>query len=215
MTPDLRAALGELPVFPLPRLAFFPHTVLPLHVFEPRYRALLSHCLKTHGAMAVVMLDEEAAGAAGDQPRIAGVAGAGLIARHEVLPDGRSNILLAGQVRVRLDELPFVAPFRRARATVLDTVAGAVTELDRAALIAAARSFVRTVRAREPRFSFDVPESLDAGAVADVCAAHLLADPRARQAMLEQLDDGDRVAFVTRELTVQEHAMGGERRVLN
>ena len=45
MTPNLEAALAELPIFPLPRLVFFPDTILPLHIFEPRYRAMVADCL--------------------------------------------------------------------------------------------------------------------------------------------------------------------------
>src|SRR5258706_5311163 len=131
----LEKALDELPIFPLPGLVFFPNTTLLLHVFEPRYRRMLADCLETHGAMAVVRLEP---GARSGPEKIAKVAGAGIVVHHEELADGRSNLVLAGSARVALEELPFLPPYRRARATLLECVRSPVPESDQTALIAAA-----------------------------------------------------------------------------
>ena len=98
---SLESALEALPVFPLPDTVFFPHTLLPLHVFEPRYRQMTEAVLDGHGHMAVVRLEPES-------PRgLARVAGIGRLVHHERLPDGRFHILLQGVGRVVLgDELP-------------------------------------------------------------------------------------------------------------
>jgi ATP-dependent Lon protease len=48
---SLEHALAAIPIFPLPQVVLFPEAVLPLHVFEPRYRSMLRHELATHGAM--------------------------------------------------------------------------------------------------------------------------------------------------------------------
>src|SRR5579883_1951111 len=53
---DLEAALAELPIFPLPHVVLFPRALLPLHVFEPRYRAMLKDALETHRAIAMAMV---------------------------------------------------------------------------------------------------------------------------------------------------------------
>ena len=216
MTPDLEAALAELPIFPLPRLVFFPDTILPLHIFEPRYRAMIADCLRTHGALAVVRIRE------GDDPdeygnaRVESISGAGVIVEHETMADGRTNLLLAGRARVRLEELPFVGPYRRAHATILESVAGPIPESDRTALVAAATAFAREVKKRDDTFHFDLPVKASAPCLADVCAAHLVIDADARQAALEELDEGKRVRLVTRELALQENAFSSrDKRVLN
>jgi len=206
-TYDLAKALDELPIFPLPRLVFFPNTMLPLHVFEPRYRKMLADCLETHGAMAVVRLEPG--------ERIASVAGAGIVVRHESLPDGRSNLVLAGSARVRLEELPFIPPYRRARATVLDPIHSRVPEKDLAALVAAATDFVREVRRHDAEFSFELPSSRGPGVLADVCAAHLIVDADVRQRLLEELDDAARVRAVVEELAAQRLSLGDRSRVLH
>jgi Lon protease-like protein len=50
------SASGDVPVFPLPGVVFFPRTVLPLHVFEPRYRAMVRDAVRGEGLIAVSLL---------------------------------------------------------------------------------------------------------------------------------------------------------------
>jgi ATP-dependent Lon protease len=201
------AALAELPVFPLSQVVLFPRALLPLHVFEPRYRAMLKDCLATHKAMAMGLV----IGPPGPDghPPIATVAGAGVIVEHQELPDGRSNILLHGRARVRLEELPFVPPYRRARATILEEIPTSVRDADRAALFAAVSAFVQEVKKRDPSFSFSLPPSLEPGAIADLCAHHLVIDAAARQAVLEELDAAERVRRVIAELSAQQQSAPG------
>jgi len=115
--------LGELeiPVFPLPDLVFFPETLLPLHVFEPRYRQMVADCLDGDRRLAVVRLTPGWEADYYGRPPVCEVAGAGEIVRHQPLPDGRSNILLRGFARVRIvEELSPTRPYRVVRAEVLE-----------------------------------------------------------------------------------------------
>lgn len=144
-------------------------------------------------------------------PRIARVAGAGIIIEHEPLADGRSNILVHGTERVSLEELPFDGPYRRARATVLEDLDEIVSDADAAALIHAATTFAGEVRRRDPRFSFRLPEAPAPGVLADLCAFHLVIDPGARQAILEDLDPRSRVLRVLRELSAQRLDLEGPK----
>jgi Lon protease-like protein len=205
------AALAVLPVFPLPRVALFPRAILPLHVFEPRYRAMLADALATHRciAMAAVVDDAE------DPPAIARIAGVGEVVEHEALPDGRSNIVLRGLARVALDELPFVPPYRRARARVLLEQPTPVSEIERAALQAAATGFVAEVRRRDLEVDLELPEGLDVGGMADLCAAHIVLDADVRQEALEQLDVASRVRLVTGELVSQTARLTSARGGMN
>jgi ATP-dependent Lon protease len=206
----LADALGALPLFPLPQVVLFPRAILPLHVFEPRYRAMLEDCLRTHGALAVVQLSPAGLDSGtGDRPPIASIAGAGLVIEHEPLPDGRWNILVQGTARVALEELPFEEPYRRARATVLEDGDDVfVPEADVTALLHAASSFAAEVRKRDPAFSFRVPELPSPGALADLCAFHLVISPEVRQAVLADLDPKRRVLRVLEELSAQRLELG-------
>jgi len=201
-TLDLDAALGALPVFPLPHVVLFPRALLPLHIFEPRYRALLKDCLATHRAMAIALIPDPNDVDANGHPKFARIAGVGVVVEHHELPDGRSNILLHGHSRVSLDELPFVPPYRVARANVIDDTNTAVPDIERAALVSASSSLVAELTRRDPRFTFDLPASLPPGRIADLCAHHLIVDASTRQALLEERDVCERVRRVTGELAL-------------
>src|SRR5258708_5801377 len=100
---DLEAALDALPVFPLPQTVLFPGALLPLHVFEPRYRTMVKDALTTHKAIAIALIREAGGRDAHGHPGIESVAGVGVIIDHVELPDGRFNILLSGRGRARRD----------------------------------------------------------------------------------------------------------------
>lgn len=211
---DLAPALDALPLFPLAAV-LFPNAMLPLHVFEPRYRQMVKDCLETHRAMAVVLVTDPDDVDEHGHPKIARVAGAGVIVDHAELPGGRYNILLRGRARVQLEELPFVPPYRRARATVLTPPSSEVEESELASLASAVAAFSSRVRDRDPDFEFPLPKDAPAGVIADLSAHHLILDARERQAVLETLDPRARVRRVTEALALQSLSLSGDKRTMN
>lgn len=197
---SLEAALSEIAVFPLPNVVLFPGAALPLHIFEPRYRVMLKDCLASHRAIAIGQSAEDGA-----------IVGGGLIVEHHQLPDGRSNILVVGESRLRLEEVMLEDlpryPYRRARAVVLGDLAVDVPEKDKTSLVAAATMFAGEVKKHDASFSFLVPPNASAGELADVCAYQLVVDPAVRQAVLEDLDPRSRVERVTEQIALQHGAM--------
>jgi Lon protease-like protein len=179
--------------------------MLPLHIFEPRYRKMIADCLAATPRVIVIARIDRRDG------RIAEIAGAGVIVEHHPLPDGRSNIVVAGATRVRLDELvledPPHHPYKRARATPLASVAVTVHEAERSALLATATMFAAEVKKHDPTFSFHLPKAVDAGGIADACAFQLVVDAHVRQSILEELDPRLRVRMVMDQLALQHGAM--------
>ncbi len=188
-----------LPLFPLPRVVFFPGTLLPLRLFEPRYRSMIEDCMSTGPrAMAVCLL---AAGWDADgngEPRIHPVAGAGRIVSHEQLKNGTHNILLKGLARVRLEELPQgTLPYRRARATPIADRDITVPPQDVTALVSCATKVASVVRMQHPEFSLGVRPDDPPGRVADAIADRLISDVETRQNVLEAIDPRERVRLTT------------------
>jgi Lon protease-like protein len=203
----LAMALDALPVFPLPQTVLFPGALLPLHVFEPRYRTLIKDCLASHKVLAVSLIREAAERNERRHPAIEPVAGLGLIIDHVVLPDGRYNVLLRGKARVLLKELPFVPPYRRASATLLEPEPGSPPALDLRALLSSASAFAADIKARDPEFDFRIPPQATAAAAADLAAHHLVLDARERQSILEMSDVAARVRRTTEALAMQHAAL--------
>jgi hypothetical protein len=189
-----------LPIFPLPNLTFFPHTLLPLHIFEPRYRAMITDCMARDRRLAVVGLKPGYESAYDAKPPVHSVAGAGTIVRCERLATGRFNILLKGEQRVRIDrEVPTDTLYRVAIATPLAD-AGA----DRPALA----TLADTIRERclqimdaLGRGSGEMRESLEAvrspAELGDQVASGVIHDAAVRRALLEELDVERRLERLT------------------
>ena len=91
----------RIPLFPLPGVVLLPGTILPLHIFEPRYRAMIADALDGNRMIGMAKLKpgwEETE----EVPAVHEVGGAGEIVESERLEDGRYNILLEGRFRYRI-----------------------------------------------------------------------------------------------------------------
>jgi Lon protease-like protein len=189
-----------LPIFPLPDQTFFPHTLLPLHIFEARYRAMITDCLGRDRRLAVVALEPGYEDSYEGKPPVKRIAGVGRIVRCERLPTGRFNILLKGEGRVRLDrELPSDTLYRVVLATPLADVGAdkpGIPEL-------AGKVKDRCLRILEAvgRGRAGLRESLDAvtsaGELCDQVASAVVPAPAVRQALLEELDVERRLERLT------------------
>lgn len=190
--------MEAVPVFPLPGVVLLPDQRLPLHVFEPRYRAMVRDALGTHGWMVVAPIVGDPAG---ESPAFATVATAGRIVAHQQLPDGRFNILVEGMVRVRLEELPFVPPYRRARATGIPEPADAeVDPVERAAMLSTLASVIRVARETRAGFEYAAPTELPSSRLALRLVDRFVIDAAMRQRVLEAERGIDRVTLATEAL---------------
>jgi Lon protease-like protein len=149
-------------MFPLPRVFLFPHQVLPLHVFEPRYRRLVEDLLDGPGRLVMGTIRDGEAETAAHVPGVHDVAGLGEILRHERLPDGRFMIWVLGQTRVRIAEAESDRPYRRVRCEPFPEVD--VAEGERDALVAQLREATAS-RLREP---LELPEAAPAALLVDL-----------------------------------------------
>ncbi len=191
--------LAALPVFPLPRAVFFPGATLPLHVFEPRYRAMMEACVTTGPlAMAVARLEPGYEDDYDGHPPIATIAGAGRIVDWRRRGDGRFDLLLHGLTRVRLEEHPRErTEFRVATATPIPDRAPHPDAVQRelTGVLATAAALGALLRERHPDFELGLGPGLSPGAVADRIADRVMADTDARQRLLETADVKVRLAL--------------------
>jgi uncharacterized protein len=186
---DLDDFSGRCRMFPLPNLVLFPHAILPLHIFEPRYRQMTDDALASDQLVTIVQVKPMIEGTPWTEPvPVMEVGCLGRIVEHERLPDGRFYVLLQGCKRVRLEqELPSPKLYRIARATILEDQDPSMEfENRREALI---DLFLQ---------SFDRPHPLDAdlsrmmnsgvplGVLTDFIAHILELPARCKQSLLEE-----------------------------
>jgi uncharacterized protein len=189
-----------LPIFPLPDLTFFPHTLLPLHVFEARYRAMITDSLARDRRLAVVALQPGYEPIYDGKPPVKNIAGAGTIVRCERLATGRFNVLLLGDCRIRIErEVPTDTLYRMVVATTLTEVGA-----DRPGLARLARQIRQRcvqILGALGRPTTEMGESLEAvrspAELGDQVASAVLPDASVRQALLEELDVERRLERLT------------------
>lgn len=181
-----------LPIFPLPELTFFPHTLLPLHIFEARYRAMVSDCLARDRRLAVVGLKPGYEAAYDAKPAVYPVAGAGEIVQWERLATGRFNILLRGDGRIRIEaELPTDTLYRVVRARVLEDEVPEGTDplaAEAQRVTAACLGLLKAQGHLSPQVEEALRSARGPGVVADQIASAVIPDPAMRQELLETLD---------------------------
>ncbi len=126
----LQSFSGVVRLFPLPNLVFFPHTLQPLHIFEPRYRQLTADALCGDRLIALVLLQSGWEKNYEGEPAIHQVACLGRIIADQLMPDGRSNLLLRGLSRIRIiEEIPSEKAYRSARVELIRDRGDAPVEL--------------------------------------------------------------------------------------
>lgn len=204
---------AEVPVMILPNAILFPQEMLPLYIFEPRYRRMLADALDSHRMFSVAM---QKPGHVRESP--APVAGLGLIRASVARRDGTSHLVLQGITRVELARAVRYKPYRVHRIRPLPSTTGDPMIVD--ALLARVRVLAEgrlrqvpatppftaqplsaneaaeldelTARVRE-RFLHHLRGLKDPGQVADLVSRDLLSDPQERQLILESTDVADRL----------------------
>jgi Lon protease-like protein len=203
-----------LPIFPLPDVIFFPHTFMPLHVFEARYRAMVTDALARDRRLCIVRLLPGYERDYDGKPTVAAIAGAGEIVRCERLATGRFNILVRGLWRVQIErELPtdtlyrVVQARRLAEASLDADLAPTLTRI-RAACGQLLKVLNRPADVLDGALGADQP----AAALTDRVAAAFLPDPTLRQELLEMIDVGRRAERVAAALDALLGELGGGAR---
>ena len=188
---DPGAFSGTVPIFPLPNVVLLPHGLLPLHVFEPRYRAMARAALSGERLIGMALLKPGWEPEYYGDPPVHEIVGVGRVIQDAELPDGKFNLVLCGVARMRILEEVQREPFRAARVEVLEDreAQGKGYERKRRLLLAFYRQ-VLTQLLKEP--STVPPDDLPLGPLCDLLGSVLEIGLPVKQALLEELDIASR-----------------------
>jgi len=188
-----------LPIFPLPDVTLFPHTYLPLHVFEARYRAMIVDAMARDRRLAVVGLRPGYEETYHGRPAVHAVAGAGEIVHCQRRPTGRYDIVVQGRWRVQIErELPADTLYRLVWARPLPEGAapGEVTDLVSRVRRACGR-LLRALARPSGLLETTLPSDGSPAMIADRAASAFVADAGLRQELLELVDVRQRLERVS------------------
>ncbi len=195
--------LEDLPMFPLPQTVLFPHTTLPLHIFEPRYRQMVRDARDEGMPIAMALIIPDGGTDEHGRPRVENIAGVGFIEALEELPDGRFLLELRGAGRVEfLEEHPPEKTYRRVRARLLEQDDGGDDIAEHLQTLELLVMSMRNVNARVAEYlSTMMAEVETSDGVADVVGSVLFPEPAERQALLAELDVEKRLEQVVKRLS--------------
>jgi Lon protease-like protein len=199
------AVLEAVPLFPLPNVVLFPRAVLPLHIFEQRYREMTADVLAGQRQVAMALLRPGWEKSYYGRPAVEPVVCVGTILSHEQLPDGKYNFLLQGHTRARIvEELEIDKPYRVARLEPL--VEKAVMEIDLSdhrrrlvELLAEGSKFTPGLTGQFRKLLSGAWATVD---IADLIAFNYFEDSALKQSLLSDVDVEHRVGRIVAELKV-------------
>jgi Lon protease-like protein len=177
----------EVPVMPLPGAVLFPHALLPLYIFEPRYRDMLEHALSHDRMFSVALIKPSCPEwhAAEDFFHFATV---GFIRACVGRGDGTSNLVLQGLQRVRFAGFEQETPFPIAKIDIVES--GDTTTVETEALgekvLELYQKLKRAERQLPPKVDRHLAQLGDPEMLADLVASTFVNDPLRRQQMLEE-----------------------------
>jgi len=195
-----------IPLFPLPGAVLLPHGAMPLHIFEPRYRAMVQDALDGPGLIAMAIVDEEDWTDGQAAPPLRPAVGLGVIAQHQQLPDGRYHLVLQGLARAtidtELDRIECDTPYRQA---MLQPIDEPTMEID----LDEHRRRLTGMMTRPPlddlvrvgAINQWLTDEIGTAALVDVCIGALVQEAEQRYAMLAEGDASARAAWLTEYLT--------------
>ena len=206
----------ELPVMTLHNVAFFPQALMPLHIFEPRYRDMLRDVLATNRLFAIAGLDINELGRPGKFEPPHRIASVGIIRACQKNHNGTSNLLLQGICRVEILDILQDEPYRRIRIRALSSQLGASAgeneDLRRqlARLIHLKLKLAATASAGLATFLKTVE---DPEAFVDIAAFSLCENSTLKQKLLETLDVHRRLEMFGRALRTEIDALKLKRKL--
>lgn len=189
-TPITEEDLSNLAIFPLRTAVLLPHVLLPLHIFEERYREMVSHAIADNRPLAIAKIVEDEPIDA-ESPRVESVVGVGRIIQYEKLDDGRFNVLLAGVDRARIEtEIPQENLYREVQATRLQSYVADENALHEASRLL--KELIFSLRKTKPAISSvmlrllsgDLPKSV----LLDRLTGTLVLSVAEQQQLLEELN---------------------------
>ena len=176
-----------LPLFPLPNVVLFPNVFLPLHIFEPRYRAMAADALASDRMIGMVLLKPGWEDDYEGRPPVYPIGCSGVITHVEQLADGRYNIVMRGMERFRIVQEDHGRPYRRAIVDALTD--GEPSSNDRSAIRERRRrleALLTPTTNGDPRTEVKIPTAMGDEDLVNALSQYLDLEPLEKQALLER-----------------------------
>jgi Lon protease-like protein len=196
---ELRDFAEVTRLFPLPNVVMFPNVILPLHIFEPRYRQMTEDALAEDNLITMILISPSPAGKPWTEPvPLEQVGCLGRIVQHDRLADGRYNLLFLGLKRVRLGrEIPSGKLYRTAEVSIVEDLAPLqAAEPARVELVRLFREVLESRSELDPDVVDLLCKPVPLGQLCDVVTHTLALPPTLKQHLLAEASVDRRIDIV-------------------
>jgi hypothetical protein len=197
---NLKDFSGVIPLFPLSTVVFFPNTLLPLHIFEPRYKHMVSNVIKSERIIGMALLKPGWEANYYGNPEVFDVVGMGRIVSSESFKDGRMNIVLYGLKRVKIVEITKDLPYRLARVEIMENTRCTSDEIYRSKIEELITKWNFALDEKQKAHRININTGLPLESLTDALATLIFSNVFDKQSLLEEPSVEKRAEVIIRDL---------------
>ncbi len=177
---------GCVPLFPLSTVVFFPNTLLPLHIFEPRYKQMINDTMSGEKIIAMALFKPGWEKDYYGNPDVYTVTGIGRIVSSETIDDGKYNIVLYGLKRARITNIVKEKPYRLAEVELVENEFGTTDDIYRQKIADLVTRWNFLLDDNEKSHRIDVNTSLPLENLTDALATLVISNVFDKQRYMEE-----------------------------
>lgn len=191
---------GTIPLFPLSTVVLFPNTLLPLHIFEPRYKQMFNDVINAERMIGMALLKPGWQSNYYGNPDIFQIVGMGKVVSSETLDDGKLNIVLYGLRRVKIKEIVKDNPYRLARVDIINNINENGEETHRVRIEELISRWNFFLDRKEKSHKINVNANLPLDSLTDSLATLIYPNVFDRQKLLEEQNVQKRAEMIIKDL---------------
>ena len=203
------AALHErLPLFPLDNVVFFPSTILPLHIFEERYKQMVQDSSDSHNLICMTLLNPEMGQE--DSESLANTGCIGRIINNEESDDGKKNIILYGLKRIEIKKVLYDKPYREVEIKIIETSSSDNSEAFKKRIMDLTNKWNLLLDGYTDDYKIKIENSSTLSKITDSLSSSMVAKASDRQLLLEEFDEKIRAEKIIQVLESRIEILSGK-----
>jgi len=189
---------GEVPVFPLSNVVLFPYVLLPLHIFEERYKRMLHDTLSRDKLISMALLKPGWEKDYYHSPEVYEMSCLGRVISTEYFKDGRANIILYGLKRVQIVKFLETNQYRIAEVNIIEEKSEASDELYREHIEALLTKWNGSMKEDQKNHRIEINTSISLDKLTDTLSTLIVSNVFERQQLLEEINPAKRAEIIIR-----------------
>ena len=187
---------GEVPVFPLSNVVLFPYVLLPLHIFEDRYKKMLHDSLSGEKLITMALLKPGWEKNYYDNPDVYDISCLGRVISTEYFEDGRANVILYGLKRVQIMKFLESTHYRLAEVSLINEMSDGTDELYRKHIEDLLLEWNQSMKEDQKAHRIEINTSLSLDKLTDTLTTLIITNVFDRQQLLEEINPVKRAEII-------------------